>query len=384
LRSVKSQLRKDDQILLVADNCVDRTADIAREEGVEVVERLAPLEPGKGEALSFGVEHLKRTKRMPRVTIFIDADCTLEADAIEALAARVIAIGRPVQAIYLPEQRAGSRTWQELFSELAVLTRNAIRPGGANRMGLPCLMTGSGMAFPWHVLSAAKLSSGNRVEDMRLGINLALAGCPAALCEGARVVGQLPRGERVGRTQRTPWRQGHLTTLLRQVPRLVSTGFRKRKIAPVTLALDLCVPQLSWLVALILATILASGGAALFAGGSWRPAKVLVCGLAVMFLSLTIGCARFGRASLPAAVVRALLMDIWQKLSIYLSIVSHVISHVVSLLISQVRAYRLRTSRSASVVESATDGVTPENEAESMPLIQATNPSGPGPERLAG
>ncbi len=388
LRSVKSQLRADDQILVVADNCVDRTADIAREEGAEVVERLAPLEPGKGHALSFGVEHLKNTRRMPRVTIFIDADCLVEAGAIEALAARVIAIGRPVQAIYLPDQPVGSRTWQSLFSELVVLTRNGIRPGGANRMGLPCLVTGSGMAFPWHVLSAAKLSSGNRVEDMRLGINLALAGCPAAFCDKARVVAQPRSGEHVARMQQTPWRQGHLMTVLRQAPRLVSAGFHKRKIAPMTLALDLCVPQLSVLAALILATLVASVGAAIFARGSWRPAEVLACGSVLLFFSLTIGCAKFGRASLPAATVRTLLMDLWEKLSIYLSIVSHVISHVVSLLMYYVRTYRLRTSRSAtpvgSAAEAALDGVTLENEAGAMSMVQATVPPEPGPERLAG
>ena len=82
-------------------------------------------------------------------------------------------------------------------------------------------------------------------------------------------------------------------------------------------------------------------------------------------------------------------MDLWEKLSIYLSIVSHVISHVVSLLMYYVRTYRLRTSRSAtpvgSAAEAALDGVTRwENEAVAMSMVQATVPPEPGPERLAG
>jgi cellulose synthase/poly-beta-1,6-N-acetylglucosamine synthase-like glycosyltransferase len=375
LRGVKPQLRSDDQILLVADNCADRTAEIAREEGVEVIERLAPLQRGKGHALSFGVEHLKRTKRMPRVTIVIDADCTVEPGAIEALAARVIAIGRPVQAIYLLDQPAGSRTWRSLFSEMAFLVRNGIRPGGTNRLGLPCLLTGSGMAFPWHVLSAAKLSSGNLVEDMRFGINLALAGCPAAFCEEARVVGRLSGDERAARTERTPWQHGHLMTVLTQVPRLISVGFRKRKLAPVTLAMDLCVPSLAVLAKLILVTIVASGVAAIFARGSWRPTEVLLCGTALLFLSLTIGCAKFGRASLPAASLWALLTDIWRKTSNVVSFISRQMA-------------RIRISRSAIPVESAAeitaDGASPANEADTMPLIQTTVPAERSPERLAG
>ena len=157
LRSVKSQLRAGDQILVVADNCVDQTAQIARDAGAEVIERVAPLRRGKGHALSFGVDHLKQTKRMPRVTIVIDADCKVEAGAIEALAARVIAIGRPVQAIYLLDQPANEPTPQTMLSWMAFLVRNGIRPGGANRLGLPCHLTGSGMAHPWHVLSSVKL-----------------------------------------------------------------------------------------------------------------------------------------------------------------------------------------------------------------------------------
>jgi cellulose synthase/poly-beta-1,6-N-acetylglucosamine synthase-like glycosyltransferase len=388
LRSVKSQLRKDDQILLVADNCADRTVEIAREEGAEVIERLAPPQRGMGRALGFGLDHLKKMKRMPRVTIVIDADCTVEAGAIEALAARVIAIGRPVQAIYLSDPPIGGSTWQNLFSEMALLVRNAIRPGGANRLGLPCLFTGSGMAFPWHVLSAAKLSHGNPEEDTRLGIGLAIAGCPAALCEEALVVSRLPGGERAARTQQTHWEWAHFMTLLTQVPRLISVGFRKRKLAPLTLALDLCVPPIAVLALLIFATILASAGAAIFTGGSWFPAQVLVCGAALLFLSLTIGCARFGRASLPAAALLTLLMDIWETLSIYFFIISHFISHLSSLLIAHLRAYRIRTSRSATAVESAAeitaDGAMLANEAETMPMVQATVPAEPGPERLAG
>ena len=383
LRSVKSQLRTDDQILVVADNCADRTAEIAREEGAEVIERLAPQEPGKGYALSFGVEHLKNTKRMPRVTIVIDADCTVEAGAIESLAARVIAIGRPVQAIYLPDQLVG-RTWQNLFSELAILLRNGIRPRGANRLGLPCLLTGSGMAFPWHILSAAKLGSGNLVEDMRFGIDLALAGCPAALCEEARVLEQLPSGERAARTERIPWRRGHLITVLRQVPRLISVGFRKRKLAPVTLAAGFVRPAARVAGAADFRDDHGIRGRGDFERGSWRPAEVLGCGTVLLFLSLTIGCAKFGRASLPAASLWARLMDIRLKLLIYLSIVSHVISHVISLLIAHLRTYRIRTSRSATSVESDADGGTLANEADSMPLIQTTTPPNPGPERLAG
>jgi cellulose synthase/poly-beta-1,6-N-acetylglucosamine synthase-like glycosyltransferase len=322
LRNVKSQLRDGDQILVVADNCVDQTSQIARDAGAEVIERVAPLRRGKGHALSFGVEHIKQTKRMPRVTIVVDADCTVEAGAIEALAARVIAIGRPVQAMYLLEQSAGESSSQNKLSWMAFLVRNGIRPGGANRLGLPCHLTGSGMAFPWHVLSSVTLDGEHLVEDMQFGVDLAIAGSPAALCEEARILRRPAVDQEAARAQQARWEHGHLVTAVTQVPQLVAVAFRKRKLAPLTLALDLCVPPLSLLAVLIVATFMGSVGMAFFARGTWLPMEMLVCGSAMMFFCLTVGCASFGQPSLPGEALLALPTYIKWKLPIYRSFVS--------------------------------------------------------------
>ena len=112
-------------------------------------------------------------------------------------------------------------------------------------------------------------------------------------------------------------------TAVSQVPRLVSVGIRKRKLAPLTLRMDLCVPPLSLLAVLIAGTFVASVGMAFFAGGSWLPMEMLVCGTAMLFFSLTVGCASFGRPSLPAESLLALPAYIRWKLPIYLSFISH-------------------------------------------------------------
>src|SRR6186997_1018921 len=46
--TVLSQLRSDDRLLVVADNCSDRTASIAAACGAQVVERHDPDRRGKG------------------------------------------------------------------------------------------------------------------------------------------------------------------------------------------------------------------------------------------------------------------------------------------------------------------------------------------------
>ena len=77
---------------------------------------------------------------------------------------------------------------------LAFWSRTGSAPLGLQRLGLPCLLTGTGMAFPWQIIRHAKLDSGNIVEDMQLGLDLAMEDKAPLFCEAARVTGRLPAG----------------------------------------------------------------------------------------------------------------------------------------------------------------------------------------------
>ena len=54
--------------------------------------------------------------------------------------------------------------------------KNFVRLKGLANLDLPCLLYGTGMAFPWSVISTVFLANGNIVEDMQLAIDLAIAG----------------------------------------------------------------------------------------------------------------------------------------------------------------------------------------------------------------
>jgi glycosyltransferase involved in cell wall biosynthesis len=296
LRAILAQLRPSDRLVVIADNCSDSTADLARKMGAIVVERRDPLRVGKGYAVDAGARYLEA--QPPEVVLVIDADCIPQEGAISRLVCAAKACDRPVQAAYLMTAPVGSGGETQL-REAMVLLKNFVRPLGLYRLGLPCLLTGSGMAFPWKVFHDAPLASGNRVDDMQLAVDLAISGALPRFCPAAHVTNVLPSEADASRLQRSGWMEGHLRTLLTQVPRLLVSALRQGSLKLAALALELSLPPLSMLIlGWALVSILAVG--IHYSGGSrWPLWAVLYCS-AVLLASGTVFWAKFGRGRVPA------------------------------------------------------------------------------------
>jgi len=316
---VAGQLAPEDQLLVVADNCTDATARIAAAAGAVVIERHDADRRGKGYALDFGISWLRR--RPPQVVVFLDADCRVEEGCIESLAETVAESGRPAQAVYLLAPPAQPSVRDQL-SALAFLVKNLVRPLGLRRLGGPCVLTGTGMAFPWQVIADAPLASGNIVEDMQLGVDLAIAGYPAILADAATVRGQLPQGAQIAATQRRRWEHGHLQTLLTQAPRLLGQALLQRRWDLLAMAMDLAVPPLALLV-MLWALITAAAAAAWWLAGIGGPLLAMLAGGLLLLLAVIAAWARFGRSIMPARALLAVPLYVIWKLPLYAAFLFH-------------------------------------------------------------
>jgi len=316
------------RVVVVADNCSDRTAEIVRSYGAEVIERRDSVRRGKGFALDFGIRYLAggganadnnggghSPPCAPDVVVFLDADCRVAVDTVRLLAAAAIQTGRPVQGLNLcdPDPRGSVL---QLISGLAFRFKNLVRTLGLVRLAGMCHLTGTGMALPWNLALEAKLADGNVVEDMQLGINLALVGKPALFVPDARVDSPLPQQRAAAKTQRTRWEHGHLKTLLAQVPRLAMLAGKHRRLDLVWLALDLAVPPLALLVLGLVVFTFAAWVAAML-GASVVP--LTICTIAVGMLSLAVlaGWAVHCRRQVPLIALAAAPFYIAAKLPIY-------------------------------------------------------------------
>jgi len=245
LASIKAQSVPGTRIIVVADNCTDATAAVARAAGVEVLERTDPARRGKGYALDHAVRALARDAA-PSVVIFIDADCWLEPGSLSLLASAALKRDRPVQACYLMVAAPGADL-RERLRAFAFRVRNLVRPLGGQRLGFPAPLTGSGMAFPWHLIAAVPLASGHIVEDLKLGMDSALAGSPVSFCAQARVLSAFPQTRAGVETQTARWEHGHFQLMRSHAPRLILAAIRRGRPELAGLALDLLVPPIGLL-----------------------------------------------------------------------------------------------------------------------------------------
>jgi cellulose synthase/poly-beta-1,6-N-acetylglucosamine synthase-like glycosyltransferase len=303
------------RVLVVADNCSDTTAAIARECGAEVVERRDAKRRGKGFALDFGLRQL--AKDAPQAIVFLDADCRVAGDTVRLLAGAAIGTGRPVQGLNLcdPDPRGGT---QQLISGLAFRFKNLVRTLGLSRLADLNHLSGTGMALPWQLVEHLKLDNGNVVEDMQLGIDLALAGHRPLFVPEARVDSPLPQQRAAARTQRTRWEHGHLKTLLSQSERLLRLAIRQRRLDLAWLALDLAIPPLALLV-LGLAVFIAVAAVPWLDDGSIAPLVISCSAMAALVVAVVAGWAVFCRQQVPLVALLAAPLYIAAKLPIYLA-----------------------------------------------------------------
>ena len=321
LASFAPQLREGDRLLVVADNCSDATADVARRAGAEAVERRDPERRGKGYALDFGLRALADDP--PAVVVVMDADCRAEPGAIDALAWAVSRYDRPAQGVYVltpPAAQDRASAGKSAVSVLAFLVKNLVRPLGLSRLGLPCLLTGTGMAFSWDALRGVDLASGEIVEDMALGLTLARRGRPPRLCLSAVVKSSGASGDAAAAVQRRRWEHGHLATLLREAPRLAWAGVARGRPGLVGLAVELAVPPLSLLLILMIIAV----GLGLVAGVTgqgghgWGPMMLSGVAVGLVAVSVAAGWWRHGRSLVSGRSLLAAPAYVWWKIPIYL------------------------------------------------------------------
>ena len=191
-------------IHIVADNCTDRTAAIARGLSAIVHERHDPRERGKGQALAWGLAQFD-LRECDAVAI-IDADNLVDPGFFAAMNRELNLGARVLQGydgLSNPEQTVLTR----LIAVTSVM-KNLLFYGGKAALGWSILLMGTGIVIRREVLQAFGWRAKSIAEDLEQSFTLRENGERIRFVADARVYAQEAANLKQGYAQRQRWSSG--------------------------------------------------------------------------------------------------------------------------------------------------------------------------------
>lgn len=242
------------EVVVVADNCTDDTAAVAKAAGATVLVRDEPEARGKGHAVRWALERVL-TEDSPDAVVVVDAD----SFAMPEFLARLVTVfergASAVQGESLLEED-GSRA--AALRAAAFLLVNRTRPSGRAVLGLPCHLAGNGMLFARELLQAQPWDAFTSAEDVEYWIKLRRAGVAPVFAGGATLRSPAAPTSEAAAVQQLRWEGGKLHVARSQVPQLLFGALRLRRASLLDTALELAVPPLGLLTAVAAAGTIAS------------------------------------------------------------------------------------------------------------------------------
>ncbi len=188
------------RVYVVADNCTDDTVMVAWEAGAVCMVRAEPEKRGKGYAVEFGLRRV--LKDSPDVVLILDADCELNADALQALDSRFRAGADAVQcAVRSRNADAGPGGY---VAAVGAAVDEAVAAGWDRFGAVP--LRGTGMALRRSVLEAVPWAAFGAAEDAEYAQQLRAAGVRVKHCGNAIVSCDAPSEIEDLCRQRRRWR----------------------------------------------------------------------------------------------------------------------------------------------------------------------------------
>jgi cellulose synthase/poly-beta-1,6-N-acetylglucosamine synthase-like glycosyltransferase len=265
------------RVVVIADNCNDQTAAVARAAGAQVLERNDAALRGKGYALAFGFA-ASLAEDWAQAIVVVDADAEVSPNILEAFASRIEAGADAVQVHY-----GILNPWASWRTELITIAKGAfhiVRSRARERLGVSCGIRGNGWCVTPELLRRVPYACFSLTEDLEYGIVLGMAGHRVAYADEAHADADMVSNEAIARKQRQRWEEGRFALVRTRTLPLLAAALAQPSAICLDLALDLLVLPLSY-VALNLAALVLAAGLAAF----WLPGALFWCWWALACLA---------------------------------------------------------------------------------------------------
>lgn len=196
-------------IFVVADNCTDKTAQKARELGATVYERFNQEQVGKGYALDFLLQQIKKDYQAFDGYFVFDADNLLDPNYIKEMN-QTFCDGYEIITSYRNSKNYGDN-WISSGYAIWFLWESAFLNRGRMLMKKSCAISGTGFFFSQQILEKhGGWKCFLLTEDIQFTIENVLQGEQVGYCQNAIIYDEQPVVFKQSFRQRMRWVKGTL------------------------------------------------------------------------------------------------------------------------------------------------------------------------------
>jgi cellulose synthase/poly-beta-1,6-N-acetylglucosamine synthase-like glycosyltransferase len=215
-------------VFVIADNCTDDTAKVARENGAQVFERTDKVKKGKGFALEwFFAKLFKMEKQYDAVTVF-DADNLVSPNFLKEMN-KHLCMGHKVIQGYLDSKNPMDSIVSGSYS-ITYWLNNRLFQLARYYAGLCCAIGGTGFVVSTDILKEIGWGATSLTEDLEFTLKLVLKGQRVYWSHEVRVYDEKPLTMAQSWKQRKRWMQGQSDCACRYSLDLLKKAVKERNL----------------------------------------------------------------------------------------------------------------------------------------------------------
>ncbi len=237
------------EVIVIADNCVDDTEEIARSYGVTCWRRRDIDNRGKGNVLHWVFPRLLEYGDHGAYLI-IDADTHMDADFLSVVNSHFCGGAKVVQGY--SQVRHPERSPMESLAFLGFALNRNLRYRGRSRLGWTTNLMGTGMCFLREVIAQHGWNTTSMVEDIEYEMFLHLNDIRVSFATDAKISVELHKSVQQSKGQRTRWDIGKFEVRNRFLPKLLKDFFRKKDLSYLDSSMELILPPFSLFCVIVL------------------------------------------------------------------------------------------------------------------------------------
>jgi len=215
-------------VFVIADNCTDKTAQIARENGAIVYERFDTEKRGKGFALEWMFEKIFNMEQKYDYIGIFDADNLVDKNFLLEMNKQINKGYRVVQGYV--DSKNPYDSWITCAYSFSFWSISRIFQLARHNLGLCCQLSGTGFVMATELLKKLGWGATCLTEDMEFTMKLALNDERVGWAHKAIIYDEKPIGLKASWKQRKRWMQGHADVASRFFFKLMKKAIKERKL----------------------------------------------------------------------------------------------------------------------------------------------------------